>query len=382
MAMATKLPSGQWRVRWRRGEARQSKTFPNRELAYKFEAQIKLDIASREFLGEEVVSPTFSEFAQDWIEGYCKVEKAKSQWLSDTSMLRHHLLPAFGTKCLLDLKRVDLIGLKQKLRMTKTKGYGDKFLSPKFINNILVLAKKMLATAVDWELLKESPFVGVKPVKKRKQPFAFWKPEEREAFLSACDSFDPDFHDIVLFACHTGLRLGEIAGLKWKSVDFDRKMITVRESYNFQLKQQISSTKNGEFADVPMNRLVIEVLDRRRKNSSDLVFVFDRNLLKSACKKLKYRCKKFGITPIRFHDLRHTFASCLAMAGEDLMVIKELMRHKSYQMTLRYAHLHPDHLAGRTDVLCAVVAQLGHEEKSKKSSGPRMGHEKFKLKLV
>ena len=159
-------------------------------------------------------------------------------------------------------------------------------------------------------------------------------------------------------------------------------MLTVRESYNFQLKQQITHTKKGEFADVPMNKLVIEVLNRRKRDSDDLVFVFDRNLLKTACGKLKYRCRKFGVTPIRFHDLRHTFASCLAMAGEDLVVIKELMRHKSYQMTLRYAHLHPDHLTGKTDILCRNVVQMDHEKKSDLLGGPHMDHAKTKLILV
>ncbi len=95
------------------------------------------------------------------------------------------------------------------------------------------------------------------------------------------------------------------------------------------------------------------------KSAFQQEFVFNRDLLKSACNKLKFRCRKFGVKEIRFHDLRHTFASCLALAGVDLMVIKDLMRHKSYQMTLRYAHLHPDHLKGKTDVLCANVTQAG-----------------------
>ena len=70
------------------------------------------------------------------------------------------------------------------------------------------------------------------------------------------------------------------------------------------------------------------------------------------------------------------------MAGVDLMVIKELMRHKSYQMTLRYAHLHPDHLVGRTDVLCENVVQMDHEKKSDLLSGPHMDHDRPHLRLL
>lgn len=72
-------------------------------------------------------------------------------------------------------------------------------------------------------------------------------------------------------------------------------------------------------------------------------------------------CRKAGVKEIRFHDLRHTFASCLAMTGVNPLLTKELMRHKSFQMTLRYSHLHPDYLKGATEILCRA------------SSGPPMG---------
>ena len=380
--MADKLPNGNWRVRWRNGDRRFNKIFPNKELARTFESQIKLDLVSKEILGEGVLTPTFEEFAELWMEGYCKVEKAKSQWLADGSVLKHHLVPAFRKTRISELRRFDLVELKRKLRTRKVQGKSEKILSPKSINNILVLAKKMLATAVDWEMLKENPFIGVKPVKKHKQSFGYWKPDERDQFLNYCKEFDPVFHDVVLLACFTGLRLGEIAGLKWESVDFERKMLTVKESYNFQLKMQLPHTKNGDIADIPLNSLVLAMLRRLKLSSDDLKFVFDRKVLFTACHKLKFRCRKFEVKEIRFHDLRHTFASCLAMAGVDLMVIKELMRHKSYQMTLRYAHLHPEHLVGKTEILCGSMTQLGHEPEKNNSSGSYTGHETENGKIL
>lgn len=116
-----------------------------------------------------------------------------------------------------------------------------------------------------------------------------------------------------------------------------------------------------------MNELVYQTFARRKLatvgKSCDLVFPVE--MLKDASKKMKRRCKQVGVRPIRFHDLRHTFASCLAMAGVPLMVIKELMRHQSYSITLKYAHLHPDHLMGATDVLRQNLgildSKVGHE---------------------
>jgi integrase len=102
-----------------------------------------------------------------------------------------------------------------------------------------------------------------------------------------------------------------------------------------------------------MNQAVYDVLFDRIKESPDK-HVFDRPLMINALRKLQTICKMTDQRVIRFHDLRHTFASCLAMAGVDLMVIQKLMRHKSYQMTLRYAHLHPEHLKGSTEVLAGT----------------------------
>ena len=155
----------------------------------------------------------------------------------------------------------------------------------------------------------------------------------------------------------------------------------IRDS-SYAIKTQLDRTKNGEWADIPMNNSIIACLKQRKSNPSDTEYVFPRSTLKNACKKLKRKCRKYEVKPIRFHDLRHTFASCLAMAGLDLMVIKELMRHKSYSMTLRYAHLHPNHLTGKTEVLNNFMTQPGHESETNFLSGSRMGHETFKGKVI
>lgn len=151
--------------------------------------------------------------------------------------------------------------------------------------------------------------------------------------------------------------------------------VLVRETtYCFKLKKGLNYTKTHDKAvHLPMNELVIGTLRRRKGLETGLVF--PQALLKDACKKLQRRCRRYGVKPIRFHDLRHTFASCLAMASVDLMVIKDLMRHKSYQMTLRYAHLHPDHLRGATDVLAQRGQVFAHAENCNFFTRPRSAHE-------
>jgi integrase len=292
---------------------------------------------------------TFDEYAKVWIRDYCRVEKAESQWKEDASVIKHHLSPALGNLNIADLKKSHLIELKARLR-EKTHGTKKKPLSAKSINNIVALAKKMMGTAVDMDLLPANPFLNVKLLKLPKQRFQFWTPEERDSFLEACYDIDPDFADVVLVACHTGLRLGEISGLKRRDLDFERRKIHVSASYSRKLAKRIESTKNKEVADVPMNKAVYDALFSRLHNAPETQ-VFRLELLTHALNKLKRYCDITDHRPIRFHDLRHTFASCLAMAGVDLMVIQKLMRHKNYNMTLRYAHLHPEHLRGSTDAL-------------------------------
>ena len=225
----------------------------------------------------------------------------------------------------------------------------------------------MMATAAEWDLIQASPFAEVKPLKRVKQPFSFWTPEERDRFLEGCGNVDPDFSRAVLIASHTGLRLGELAGLRWESVNLSRRSVTVRESFNYKLGMQLDHTKNREAVDIPINSLVVKALSELKLLRGGEETVLPRRLLQTACHKLRFRCRLLGVPEIRFHDLRHTFASSLAMAGVDLMAIKELMRHKSYQMTLRYAHLHPEYLAGKTEVLCSSGPKLPrnfHEENS------------------
>ena len=374
--MTQKLPSGSWRVRWIvRGE-RKSKVFPNKEMAMQFKAKVRLgQVIEEEGLAINARNLTFSEFAEKWLRDYCEVEKSETQWAVDASIIKYHLNPVIGKLKIIELRKNDLLELKRGLMNKKKPGLKDSLLKPKTVNNILALAKKMMATAVDWDLMGNNPFAEVKPVKKGNQTFDYWTLEERDKFLDSYKDKDPDFHNVVLVACHTGLRLGELAGLSWESVDFRRKMITVKETYNFKLKKELDRTKNLDSVDIPMNHSVYETL-KDMKAAARGKKVFSLELLQTACMKLRRRCKWAGIKPIRFHDLRHTFASCLAMAGVDLMLIKELMRHKSYQMTLRYAHLHPDYLKGATDVLCRkVVSICGHDEKSAPTEWPRNGHE-------
>lgn len=359
---------GSYRVTWYASDGqRRSRSFKDPKKAQLFELQVETGDIDKSHA--EVTYPTFAEFASRWHRDYCKVEKSETQWVADASVLNHHLIPAFGPIKLDKLKKSHLLTLKTELRGKKQVRAKGKALSLKSINNILGLAKKMMNTAVDLEILKANPWITVKPFKLPSQKFAFWTPAERDKAIDYIRGVDPEFATLVTVACHTGLRLGELGALRRRDLDFERGMIHVGATYSIILKKRLETVKGKVAADVPMNSVVREALTRMRFLPADQA-VFPMAQHSSALKRFRRYAEKAEVSVIRLHDLRHTFASCLAMAGTDLLKIQQLCRHKTYQMTLRYAHLHPSHLSGATEVLCGTQTARKTDLESSTSQKP------------
>ena len=148
---------------------------------------------------------------------------------------------------------------------------------------------------------------------------------------------------IVILAIYTGMRKGEILGLEWQDIDFDAGIIHIERTIHRGVED---TTKGGGRRDVPMSaevRTALELLPKKHERVFPDVIEF-KNAFRNAC-------DRAGIKNFRFHDLRHTFASHLAMQGTSLLVIKELLGHESLEMTLRYAHLCPDVRKAAIDAL-------------------------------
>ena len=149
---------------------------------------------------------------------------------------------------------------------------------------------------------------------------------------------------MVLIALNTGLRRGEVFNLKWADINFDKRTLTVEGT----------TSKSGQTRHVSLNSEVMTILKLWGQQSKG-VFVFTSPVtgtrfdnIKKAWGQLRIRA---GIPDFLFHDLRHTFASKLVMAGVDLYTVKELMGHSTIQMTERYSHLAPEHKASAVELL-------------------------------
>lgn len=173
-------------------------------------------------------------------------------------------------------------------------------------------------------------------------------PEEETRLLQAVQASKKAKHlePVIVTALATGMRKGEVLGLKWSNVDFANRLIVVE------------GTKSGYIRKIPMNAKLTETLTHvRRKNQGEYVFA-DRkgNPFKSFRSAWEHALQKAGIEDLTFHSLRHTFGTRLGMAGVDIKTIQELMGHRDIKMTMRYSHPTPKHKRKAVELLDGVTS--------------------------
>lgn len=188
-----------------------------------------------------------------------------------------------------------------------------------------------------WEMLESNPVQRIQKLKEPRGRVRFLTDEERSALLGACKrSENPHLYKIVVLALSTGARKSEILNLKWKDVNLSRGQITLHE------------TKNGERRAMYLKGYAQELIQAHakvRRLDSEYVFPSEQKKdqpidIRTAWENAE---KNAELEDFRFHDLRHSAASYLAMNGASLSEIAEVLGHKTLQMVKRYAHLSEAH---------------------------------------
>lgn len=307
--------------------------------AQAYENELRRQIATGEYEREQRAQriPTLEKFAERYLR-HCAVDLKPSSYESKEAIVKIHLLAHLGDLPIDEIKTANVDDLAAALKARK--------LSPKTINNVLSVLRHMLTTAQDWELIETLP--RVRRLKVPPQRFRFLDFEVAARLVAAAE---PDWRAMIVVALNTGLRLGELLALRWCDVDLQAGRIVVRRSVTVG---QITTPKNGREREVPLNETARETLQAHRHLRGDLVFSDERGKImgKAQCKWPLHRAqRKAGIAELGWHDLRHTFASHLAMRGVALKAVQELLGHSSIHMTMRYAHLSP---AVRRDAVLAL----------------------------
>lgn len=364
-------PSGarSYVVQWGRGKRRTlgrhpAMTFERaRRAALACLAEVSEHGAPLEVIEASIPVPevlTFGDFMRDrygpHVEATAKAGKAT------VASIEKHFVHLYG-KDLEAVTRADFDDFKAM----RLKGG----IHPSTVNRDLDRLKAALSVAVEWKLLALNPLLGVKRIKRDiEERVRFLSPKEERALRAALAAREAGFKrkretankwrvqrhkepfpeivgysdhvmPMAIVALNTGMRRGEITQLRWPDIDLQAKRLTVRAGY----------AKSGKARHLPLNSEVLGVLKQYRKQHAGKGELFGLSCLAKSWARLMVKAK---IEDFRFHDLRHTFASKLVMAGVDLNTVRELLGHGDIKMTLRYAHLAPEHKAAAVEKLVPI----------------------------
>ncbi len=283
-------------------------------------------------------------------------------------LIRRHLLPAFRTTRLCDISRVKVQTFLAEKRMAG--------LSGSTVHGIRTALGKVLQSAVDWGFLEQNPARGIRIGDRQpKTERLYLNPSEVRRLLAALSE---PCHTIVLVAALTGMRIGEILALRWRSLDLLHGSILIRESVS---EGRFGSPKTrSSRRDVPMSEPVQKAFEVQRGQSrqtfpDDLVFATrkqtplnPKNLLRRV---LRPTCVALGLPAITWHSFRHTHATLLGEVGESLRTAQAILGHSDLGTTLNvYTHAIPESqrraVDNVADILFANVRKVAATTESQK----------------
>ncbi|MHC4278362.1 MAG: tyrosine-type recombinase/integrase [Planctomycetota bacterium] len=275
----------------------------------------KAEILQGKFKIQDVKpSPRFEDFVKQFLEWS---RDNKRSWHRDRTLVLP-LIRFFGRKCLREITPWIVERYKHERLKATVRG---KPIAPATVNRELACLRRMFSLAIRWERADGNPAARFKRLQEPNHAHKILSSEEIDRLLTACTSHS---RAMVLLALHTGMRLGEILELTWERVDLSQGVIT------------LIHTKNGRVRRVPLNGAARELLNSWPRSGP---YVFGGNRPYGSIKTaFRAACRRAGLGRIRFHDLRHTWATHLVLAGVDLRTVQELGGWSSLALVERYSH--------------------------------------------
>jgi integrase len=300
--------------------------------------------AERPVRGSELERVTMQQAGEELRRRLEVRGRKKSHKLTVESDLRKHIAPFFGARDLAKIEPEDIeryIAVKRRTLATKT------------IRNHLGTMHSVFELGLRKQWCQKNPVkLADRPViKKTETRIKFLEQSELEKVISASypdDAFGSIEPTLYLTAAMTGLRQGELLGLRWRDVDFGARRVRVVAPY---VRGEFNDPKSEDSGrSVPMADRVADSLATLREQSpynadSELVFAhpesgrpLDRSKL---VRRFKQVLKRTEVRPVTFHELRHTFGTRMAAAGVPLRTIQHWMGHADAKTTQVYAHYQP-----------------------------------------
>ena len=333
-----------WCIAWRGvdGKLHKEKTdAPTKELAKKLLSKRLVEVTEAKVAGVKVerTNVAFDGFLKEYV-AHIEARKTEASRRRDECSIAR-LKTVFGSFRLKDFTT----GMVQKYvddRMHEKTRYG-RTPRPATINRELMCLSAIFREAVKRDYVDRNPVRGVRQMAEQNQMLRYLSDEEEAALLKVCNA---GLRPVVICALHTGMRREEILSLTWECVDLDERLVCVR----------FSKSKKKRF--IPINEELLELL-KSLSRLKDCPYVFANPETRDRWCDQKvawaYAVRKSKVKGIRFHDLRHTFASRLMQRGVPLKAVQELLGHGSIVMTMRYAHLAPGDLRHAVELLSRKI---------------------------
>lgn len=286
----------------------------------------------------------FEDLARDYLAAY----QGQKNFKDKRQVVEKVLTEQFGGKGLANITYLQLELFRSERLQSST--HHGKQRSLARINREFAVMRHMLNKAVQWGKLIANPFAkgGSLHLKENNFRTRYLTFVEANRLLAEA----PDHLKLIIeTALNTGMRKGEILGLKWDQI---------RDGWIYL---EPGMTKSGQGRPVSINDAQTEVFRELRAQvqlKSPYVFSVRNNAKKSFAS----ACRRAGIEDFRFHDLRHTCASWLVMAGVSLKVVQEQLGHADIKTTMRYAHLAPGHMKAAINLIGTRVLDVQKKDKS------------------
>ena len=339
----------------------------------------KLHELKDQYAGVELTedsSITLGEWLGRWLEEYKKPTLRPSTFVGYSKDIANHILPYLGGKRLTQLKTADI--QKHYNRLLESGRIQDngkgKGLSNATVRGIHMVLREALDSAVREGLIPKNPADGTSPPKIYRSEKQVLTKDQLETFMKLIEG-DEEWYDFFYTEIITGMRQGEICGLRWEDFDREKRTLRVARSVDFVNKELVvgeTKTDDGKRTIYLPDSLWHILTERQMQKGAFSEWIFP-NLLKPewplnpsrAYRKLKKLLEIGGLPSIRFHDLRHTFTSHAANSGIAPKTLSEIVGHSKASFTLdHYAHVTSDMQKNAANIVTNYITDiLGKELK-------------------
>ena len=336
------------------------------KLAKAIEEAKGLDIAKAE-------SYTVGQWMDVWFEYYAKVKVRPSSHKTYQGYIKNHIKPNIGSIPLTKLTTLDLQKMYQKLltggRVDRLEAQNQpKGLSAKTVRNLNQIISSAMQLAIDQRLISRNPTDGCALPRVEHQEMKTLTAEQLTAFF--IEAKNSGVYEMYYIELATGLRRGELLGLKWEDVDFQNGVIYIQRQIgriDGEVREAPLKTKNA-YRNISIGSDAVDILKQQRKKHPNSEYVFPSSnggpiAPDSVLHMLHRVLDRAGLPHIRFHDLRHTFATLALQNGVDIKTVSGMLGHFSAGFTLDiYAHVTTAAQREAAETLSGVLSKRIHRK--------------------